>query len=257
MKLLFSEYPAQYDKYQFPYQVWALESSKEERDALLDRGFLPTRLKVGLWYLARSSRVNVRDLHVSSENRRIIKNTSHFSLTLQPTADYTLDDERMSLIRAYIKHTIKSDFSDTSLKRIFSTHMSNYVFEWRDANKLVGISPFMVTEAGIFYWYGFHNKDLSKTGLGMRMMLEAVLWAKEHGKAYAYVGTVYSKSSLYKTNIHGLRFFNGVTWSDNEDELKYLIEKDTHRPEGEILKNTEYLDMFYDAKHIGDILKRI
>lgn len=255
MRLLFSEYPAQYDKYQFPYQVWAIEESKAERDALLAQGFLPTRFKIGLWYLARSCRVNLQNFEESSENRRIIKNTKQFSTTVTPAKESALEPEHFALIHAFCNEIIGIDFSVSSIKRIFSPHLCNKVIEWHDEDRLVGISPVLKTDTAIFYWYGFLDPAYSKSGLGMRMMLEAVMQAKEAGKQFGYVGTIYTKSSLYKTNLKGFEFFNGFEWSSNQDELKYLLEKDTDANGPELFKDETYLKHFHNAQHIGDIIK--
>jgi len=255
MKLLFSEYPAQYSNYQFPYQVWAVEESNNERDALLAQGFLPTRFKIGLWYLARSCRVNLPNFEESSENRRIVKNTEQFASTVTHAKEFALEPEHFALIHTFCNEVIGTDFSESSIKRIFSSHLCSKVIEWHDADRLVGVSPVLETNEAIFYWYGFLDPAYSKSGLGMRMMLEAVMQAKEAGKQFGYVGTIYTKSSLYKTNLKGFEFFNGLGWSDNEDELKYLLEKDTHHESPELFKDAEYLKRFHNAQHIGDIIK--
>lgn len=255
MRLLFSEYPAQYDNYQFPYQVWAMEESTAERDALLAQGFLPTRLKIGLWYLARSCRVNLQEFEESSENRRIVKNTQQFLATVTKTEQFTLEQKHLSLISAFCKEVIGTDFAESSLKRIFSKHLCTKVIEWHEGETLVGLSPIMETESSIFYWYGFLNPEFSKSGLGMRMMLDAVMRAKTEGKTHAYIGTIYTAGSLYKTNFKGLEFFNGLGWSNNEDELKYMLEKDTNPQSPELFKDTEYLNRFHNAQHIGQLTK--
>jgi len=256
MQLLFSEYPATYKSYTFPYQVWAKEESTTERDQLLAQGFLPTRQKIGLWYLARSSRIALDRFEVSSENRRVLKNTDQFTATVTKASQFTLTQEHFQVIRTFCIQTIGTTFSESSVKRMFSPHWCSTVIEWHKDGVLVGVSPVLETDSSIFYWYGFLDPEQSKSGLGMRMMLEAVMQAKEAGRQFGYVGTTYTKSSLYKTNLKGFEFFNGFGWSNNEDELKYLLEKDTHRESPELFKDTEYLKRFHNAQQIGDIWKK-
>ena len=248
MRLKFSEYPAKYEDYRFPYKVWALEDSPAERDELLDMGFLPSRMKIGLWYLARSMRVDLADFTESSENRRVTKNTAEYGFNVSDSLP-SLRDEENAWVFEFAKSVAKgSDYSETSVKRVFSKHLSQRVFTWERDGEIVGYVPLMVTEKAIFYWLAFYKEDKFATGLGSRMMLEAIKWAKDEGKTHAYLGTVYTNSSLYKTNFKGWEFFDGFGWSGDKEKLKYMIGKDRYDDSPELLMDKEFRKRFYNDR---------
>ncbi len=257
MKLLFSEYPAEYDTYTFPYHIWAVQESPKERDDLLKQGFLPTRFKIGLWYLARSSRVDLEQFQESSENRRIVKQTEHFSFHIVPIKTFAQDQHIKSIMARYAEEVIGVSFSLASQKRILSPYLTDHVMVWEDAGTVVGFSPIMDTNKAVFYWYGFYMPEYHRSGLGIRMMLEAIQWAKAQGKQHAYLGTVYSKGALYKTNFAGFEFFNGMQWRSNTEELHYSIHRDQQKPKDDLLQDETWREQFYHASSLTKLLKNL
>jgi hypothetical protein len=258
MKLLFSEYPPEYKNYYFPYHIWGMEESSSERDLLLNRGFLPTRFKIGLWYLARSSRIHMSNFAEASENRRIRKQTENFSFQVVPIQEFSKNTKTDEIIARYTKEIIDISLSPAAQKRIFSPHLSNFVFVWfsSESSEIIGFSPIMVTDHSVFYWYGFYLPEYHRTGLGIRMMLEAIAWTKSNGSQYTYVGTVYTSGSLYKTNFSGFEFFNGLQWRNNIDELKYLIDRDTQTTD-DLLKDEQWRKKFYNSASLSRLFHQL
>jgi hypothetical protein len=80
----------------------------------------------------------------------------------------------------------------------------------------------------------------------MFMMTSAVNLFTERGFEFLYLGSCYSQNALYKTQFAGAEFFNGVRWSDNLDELKYLIRRDRH--DHHLLESEEYRRNFYGGE---------
>ena len=70
MKLLFSEARADYDRYIFPYAVWAFPEPTETPADLFERGFLPSSRNLDRFYLCRQVRIDLKKFECSSENRR-------------------------------------------------------------------------------------------------------------------------------------------------------------------------------------------
>jgi len=60
----------------------------------------------------------------------------------------------------------------------------------------------------------------------------------------AYLGTCYSHTALYKTQFAGAEFFNGFRWSDDLDELKFIIQRDKKELTQHLLETGEYRDEF-------------
>ncbi|NCS32312.1 GNAT family N-acetyltransferase [bacterium] len=253
MKLLFSEHLASYNDYAFPYQVWALEDNNEDKASLLNMGFLPSRMKIGLWYLARSTRIDLNQFEPSSENRRVIKKTSPYHFTIQSSDSVRINNTDLLWMRQFVIDVMgDAKVSDHAIKRMFSHHMSDVIFTWKrqDDDRIAGMIPVMVSGGSMFYWMAFINTAVSASGLGSRMMLEAINWAKNDGLSYAYLGTAYSQASLYKTNFSGFEFFDGSKWNTNIDALKYLLNKESLQ---ELLKDKEWLDI-NGYKGIVDVL---
>lgn len=251
MRLLFSEYPVTYEEYRFPYQVWAQEDSLDERESLLEQGFMPSRMKIGLWYLGRSSRIDLQQYEENSENRRIRKNTSDYHYHLQASDGFTLTTDIDWLLNSARK--ISDKFSKHSVKRMFSKHLSTEVFVWKhsDSDEVVGLVPVMIAGRSMFYWMAYYKDSAFVSGLGTRMMLEAVEWAATNQYSRAYLGTVYSEASLYKTNFNGFQFFNGVEWRVEKEELRYLLNRSDEK---ELFKDNEYLEKFYGRASMQAIL---
>ena len=55
------------------------------------------------------------------------------------------------------------------------------------------------------------------------MMTKAIVWAKEHGKKYVYLGSARDSAALYKTQFKGFEWFDGKEWRDDIDELKKIL----------------------------------
>ena len=68
-----------------------------------------------------------------------------------------------------------------------------------------------------------------------------------------YLGTCYSRNSLYKTQFKGAEFFNGFHWSNDLKELRYLIERDKGTVNQHLIETKTYQLEFYD----GDLGKII
>jgi hypothetical protein len=78
----------------------------------------------------------------------------------------------------------------------------------------------------------------------MFMMTSATALFAERGCEFLYLGSCYSANALYKTQFAGAEFFNGVRWSANLKELKYLIERDKRDNPQHLLETEEYREQF-------------
>ena len=79
----------------------------------------------------------------------------------------------------------------------------------------------------------------------MFMMTSAAALFAERGYKQFYLGTCYSQTALYKTQFAGAEFFNGFRWSDDLDELKFIIRRDKQELDQHLLETAEYRDEFY------------
>jgi phosphoribosyl 1,2-cyclic phosphodiesterase len=102
-----------------------------------------------------------------------------------------------------------------------------------------------------FYYYAFYDLNYYARNLGMFMMTSAVALFAERKVKHLYLGTCYSKNALYKTQFAGAEFFNGFRWSDDMDELKFIINRDKKDLEQHLLETESYRTAFYE----GDLAK--
>jgi hypothetical protein len=77
-------------------------------------------------------------------------------------------------------------------------------------------------------------------------MTSAVALFAERGFDFLYLGSCYSRNALYKTQFTGAEFFNGVRWSEDLEELKYLIRR--KRWDQHLLESEEYRQAFYGGE---------
>ena len=254
MKLFFSEYQPDYEQYLFPYQVWLLKQEGDELAKIYQAGFLPFRSKKNVFYLARSVRVNLDSFESSSENRRILRKAEDFEYQLLPISRFDYTPKVQKLCKDFAEQRFgRGKMTTAGIKSIFKSGIFTDIFAWRDKkeNKEIGYALCLIDKEILHYAHVFYNPDYFKTSLGARMMLESVLWAKEKSRQFAYLGTCYDKRALYKSEFSGVEFFNGFLWSDNLEELKYLVNR---QEEDYLLRDKEYLERFHqsDIKTILD-----
>jgi len=255
MKLFFGEFPANYERYHFPYQVWLLKERKDRISEIYEMGFLPVRSIKNLYYLCRSVRVNLDKFQISSENRRILRKTKdyHWRLIKLDRFDYTPKIQK-TCKDWFGGRFGKGKISAAAVRKIFRGGIFTHVFVWSLKGKTVGYAIVFIGDNLLHYAHVFTDPSLAKSNLGVRMMLQAVLWAKENKKKYAYLGSCYLKSTLYKTEYAGVEFFNGYSWSGNLEELKYLLEREDS---DYLFQDKEYLTSFLSKEGIKEVIKKI
>ena len=254
MRLIFGEFPADYNHYRFPYQVWLVRGKKDNVAQIYYSGFLPFRSKKDLFYLCRSTRVRLSNFKLSSENRRILKKTASINFTVQPIEQFAYTPEFQKFCKTFADQTFgKGVMPAAAIKKIFTNANSTHVITFSSVQELtVGYMACVIHDHFLHYAHPFYDLKYQNPDLGMGMMLKAVIWAQERHKQFAYLGTCYTKSSLYKTQFSGFEFFNGIHWSDNIDELKFLINK---KSPAYLFQDQEYRDKFVEDD-IYEKLKR-
>lgn len=251
MKLLFSEAKADYGNYIFPYAVWAFPEAGETPGDLFQHGFLPSSRELDRFYLCRQVRVALAKYRPSSENRRISRKGDGIAVTLVPRAGFDYTGQRREFYKTYADIKFGKDvMSYDRLDALFTGKITSHVLVFTDTETGAEIGTatlYLEPERVAYYYYAFYDLNYYSRNLGMHMMTSAVALFAEGGYQFLYLGSCYSENALYKTQFSGAEFFNGVRWSANLDELKYLIRREQQEPRQHLLETEEYRQMFCDG----------
>ena len=251
MKLLFSEQNSDYEHYQFPYAIWAVPEEGETPADIFDAGFLPSSRNLDRFYLCRQVRVNLPKFKPSSENRRILRKGKGIEVTLVPREKYDYTPERRQFFKTYADIKFGNDvMSFERLDALFASPIISHLLVFTDTGtgKEVGAATlYLEGKALAFYYYAFYDLNYYARNLGMFMMTSAVELFAGRGVKFLYLGTCYSQTALYKTQFAGAEFFNGFRWSDDLDELKFIIKRDKKELTQHLLETEEFREKFYSG----------
>jgi arginyl-tRNA--protein-N-Asp/Glu arginylyltransferase len=256
MKLLFSEAKADYGHYIFPYAIWAFPEPGESAADLFSHGFLPSSRELDRFYLCRQVRIDLTKFGLSSENRRILRKGTGITVVLIPKAKFDYTEERREFFKTYADIKFGKDvMSYERLDLLFEGAITSHllVFTETESGREIGtVTLFLEGNHLAYYYYAFYDLNYYSRNLGMFMMTSAVHKFSELGFRHLYLGSCYLENALYKTQFTGSQFFNGVCWSENLKELKYLIRRSKQDQVQHLLEAEEYRRMFHN-RGLGEI----
>ena len=94
-------------------------------------------------------------------------------------------------------------------------------------DKLIALSIFRIKPyflALVFFW----DYNDPKLQIGYRSLYNQILLAKKYGYTYFYLGTIYDKSSLWKTKLNGFMWWNGTEWKKETTEISNILYQETN-----------------------------
>jgi hypothetical protein len=252
MKLLFSEHKADYGHYIFPYAIWGVPEDDETPGDFFEEGFLPSSRDMDRFYLCRHVRVNLAQYRASSENRRILRKGEGIVAALKSREEFDYTAERREFYKTYADIKFGKDtMSYERLDSLFSGRITSHVLVFTDAKTSAEIGTatlYLEAERMAYYYYAFYDLKYYSRNLGMFMMTSAVDFFAKCGFAFMYLGSCYNRNALYKTQFEGAEFFNGVKWSADLEELKYLIKREDAEVKHHLLETEEYRDLFWGGE---------
>jgi arginyl-tRNA--protein-N-Asp/Glu arginylyltransferase len=211
-------------------QITLTNLSQDSIEAKYSQGYVFTRLGKGVMNQTRSLRINLKNFNLTSENRRILKHNVDLTL-VEGQIPMTFDEydwEISKLAKEFYETKFGSKTFTTNKARELLTNpfKSNYnaLFTYKIGDKEVGYVITLQTEKMLHYAYPFYQIDMINSNLGMGMMLKAILYSKDKGHEYFYLGSATKPEDKYKLQFKGLEWSNGRIWSDNIEELKELIQ---------------------------------
>ncbi|MBN1331992.1 hypothetical protein JW978_03855 [Candidatus Dojkabacteria bacterium] len=220
----------------------------KEIEELYDDGYVLTR--IGKLQQTRSLRIDLSVFEPSSENRRVLRKAEELEMLSfdLPLPDNSTNWKVHSLGKVFYKEKFDdAGFSANKIRELLLTKQNkfnklfvfyqnnqlpnNVAAESIDHSKTLGYVICYMTESILHYCYPFY--DLMNSGsfpIGMAMMLEAIIWAKEQNLKYIYLGSFTRPADRYKLQFKGLEWFDsairkekdGQLWSKDLDKLKTL-----------------------------------
>ena len=199
---------------------------------LYTAGYVFTRIGKGVMHQTRSARIDLSRFEMSSENRRILKKTEGIDLQAikLPMKEYDFSIGKLAK-DFYATKFGSSIMSAQKVKEMLvDTDKSNFncLLEYKNVGTFIGATISYKNESILHYSYPFYDlKDTQKdTGLGM--MIRAIMFAKESGLKYIYLGSLQRPSDTYKLQFAGLEWFDGGStgtgkWSSDTEKVKEIL----------------------------------
>jgi arginyl-tRNA--protein-N-Asp/Glu arginylyltransferase len=236
MKSWSSEFSHNYGSYSFGYCEYGEIETGDSLSDLLSEGYLPYSGSPDvqdICYRARSSRLHLPSFEMNSENRRIYKKfEQQFEYSIKQISDVSKSPETITFITDYFK-AAHGDvvMPEKRLMHVLDHAILQQVVEYTHNGTPVGY----ILEGGdahaTLYWFSAYDTAYLKQALGMWLMIDAVLRAKNAGKQYIYLGTVYGEKALYKANFSDIEWWNGASWSTDpkNTQLRARAKSDSTR----------------------------
>lgn len=198
--------------------------SDENIENLYNQGYVFTRLEKGLIQQTRSVRIDLSKFEMSSENRRILRKTENIDLNVRslPLSDYHWNIGKLAK-DFYNTKFGEGTFSANKIKELLTDDRKSNFNTLFDFSSL-GYCICYQTNNIIHYSYPFYDLEASAKDMGMGMMTRAVLYAKEQGKKYLYLGSAQRPNDTYKFQFDGIEWFDGESWKTDFEELKNILQ---------------------------------
>jgi len=251
MKIVFSENTPLYTQYLFPYSIYGISEETDSLQQIYAKGFIPTRIQKDLYYMARSTRINLTNFKESSELRRIDRKTEGLTVTATKLKDFNYDYTLGKQMKDFYDTKFgKKTLSAQKAKWLFTSDSFSHVLEYKIDNSnskdnVIGYCIINLDQNIMHYAYPFYSLESNQPNLGMGMMLKAVQWGREQKLNFVYLGTSYTEASLYKTQFPGFQWCTGNSWNSSVKELKNII------------RNTPPTNAFIESENREEILKSL
>lgn len=195
-------------------------------NAQYEKGYVMTRISKGLMSETRSLRVPLNDFKLSSENRRILNKIQDLKLT---TIDLPHPDYHFSIGKVakdfYENRFGPNIMSAQKVKEMLTDiNKSNFntLLTYSRDNTVLGYAIALKTDKILHYSYPFYDLKSPKD-MGLCMMLNAIIYAKELGLEYVYLGSLQRKSDSYKLQFSHIEWWNNKEWSSDINSVKEIL----------------------------------
>lgn len=212
-----------------PYPYWQKITLKNPTSGMLaekyGQGFVLTRI-LNEMHQVKSLRVDLTNFQLSSENRRILRKTENFQVRVEslPLRNYDWRIHKIG-VEFYRQKFGQNVFSANKIKELIAkSEKSNFncliICRDQKTNQDIGWCIGFYNNHIFHYAYPFYDLKYVKENLGIGIMLKTLLWAKEQGMKYFYLGSVWDKKANYKLQFSPAEFFDGKGWQE-VNQLKW------------------------------------
>ncbi|MBU4210582.1 hypothetical protein KKC08_05445 [Patescibacteria group bacterium] len=173
-------------------------------------GLLPQRNKKEFWYQDSSCRSKLSNMQLNSENRRVLKKTQDFSFQTTNTFIYTPQIQKQC--NDWTKK-LNWNFPVSSIKTVFTNHIFNKVYIWKQANNTIAYAICLFTKNFSHIAYVFYNPEYQKSNLSIRLVIQTIADSQKLGLKYCYLGRFSPKDNIgyYKRYLPNLEYFDYKT----------------------------------------------
>lgn len=212
------------------YLKWSEKRIQDFDDStineLYNQGYVFGRNEKGLLGQTRSLRIDLNKFELSSENRRVLRKTETLLLKKHPLpyANYTWEIGKLAK-DFYTTKFGDGTFSANKMKELLTEPVKSNFNELLvyATEETLGYCVILETNELIHYCYPFYKLNSELPNLGLGMMLKAIVYAKEQGKKYIYLGSAQRPTDTYKLQFEGLEWFDGKKWKTDLGELKNIL----------------------------------
>ena len=201
------------------YLHWKEEKVSDNFSDFYNKGFVFTRIDKGTMHQTRSVRIDLSRFELSSENRRILKKVEGIELKeiALPFSNYHWSLGKLAK-DFYDTKFGDGIFSAQKVKEILTSSESNFnlLLNYSD----IGFAICYLNNEILHYSYPFYDLTKAPKDMGMGMMTKAIVWAKEKGLKYVYLGSLQRPGDVYKLQFEGLEWFDGTVWSKDLEAAK-------------------------------------
>jgi arginyl-tRNA--protein-N-Asp/Glu arginylyltransferase len=194
--------------------------SAENIDTMYNRGFVFTRPNEGRMEQTRSARVDLSKFELSSENRRILRKTEGLMLNVHtlPYSQYNWEIGKLAK-DFYTTKFGDGTFSANKAKELLASGRRDFnrLFAYSLNEEVLGYCISVETPDMLHYSYPFYDLETAPKDMGLGMMTRAIVWAKENGKKYIYLGSAQRESDTYKFQFSGIEVFEQTRWTHRLD----------------------------------------
>jgi arginyl-tRNA--protein-N-Asp/Glu arginylyltransferase len=187
--------------------------SSDSIDQNYQAGLLPQRNDKNAFYQESSCRSDLSDFILSSENRRILRKTDEFTFQKINLKDFDYNSEVQKQIFSWLKK-LEWNFPISSVKNIFTNHIFNYVYVWKNKeNKIITYALCYFSPEISHIAYVFYDPEYSHGNLPIRLVLQVIIDSQSQNLKYCYLGRFSQTTGYYKRNMPGFEYFDNNKWA--------------------------------------------